>query len=110
MKNHDAYAAAEARDGMIPWNGDTENMIDRFDGRALLDFYRDPDGHSKPQKSDAEEELDEVGHLFTSKMHLNMMCWGHAAFWTTEMSSLNPNERHARQPLMPTPPEWCMYQ
>ena len=28
---------------MLPWNGDDENMIDRFDGRAVLDFYIEPD-------------------------------------------------------------------
>lgn len=25
---------------MLPWNGKDDNLIDRFDGRALLDFYR----------------------------------------------------------------------
>lgn len=25
---------------MLPWNGKEDNLIDRFDGRALLDFYR----------------------------------------------------------------------
>ena len=66
LRNANAYAAAEARDGMLPWNGDAENMIDRFDGRALLDFYRDPDARRKPQKTDAEEELDEVQKLLSS--------------------------------------------
>ena len=27
---------------MIPWNGDDDNIIDRFDGRAVLDFYIEP--------------------------------------------------------------------
>ena len=35
---------------MIPWNGDGENLIDRFDGRALLDMYIDPDPRAKRQE------------------------------------------------------------
>lgn len=60
IRNPEAYAAAEAREGMLAWNGDAENMIDRFDGRALLDFYKDPDPRNKPQKTDDEVELEEV--------------------------------------------------
>ena len=60
VRNQEAYAAAEAREGMIAWNGNAENMIDRFDGRALLDFYKDPDPRNKPQKADEELELEEV--------------------------------------------------
>ena len=60
IRNQEAYAAAEAREGMLAWNGNADNMIDRFDGRALLDFYRDPEPRNKPQKSDEELELDEV--------------------------------------------------
>ena len=60
IRNQEAYAAAEAREGMLAWNGNADNMIDRFDGRALLDFYRDPDPRNKPQKTDEELELDEV--------------------------------------------------
>ena len=59
-RNQDAYAAAETLASMIPWNGDTEKMIDRFDGRALLDFYKEPDPRTQHQKSEAERELDEV--------------------------------------------------
>jgi hypothetical protein len=60
VRSQEAYAAAEAREGMIPWSGDGENLIDRFDGRALLDFYRDPDPRAQPPKGDAELELEEV--------------------------------------------------
>lgn len=60
FRNQQAHAAAEAREGLIPWNGDADNIIDRFDGRALLDFYRDPDELAKHQKSESELELDEV--------------------------------------------------
>jgi arginine/serine-rich splicing factor 16 len=55
-----AYAAAETLASMIPWNGDTEKMIDRFDGRALLDFYKEPDPRTQHQQSEAERELEEV--------------------------------------------------
>ncbi len=60
IRNQDAYAAAEAREGMLAWNGNADNMIDRFDGRALLDFYKDPDPRKKPEKTDEELELEEV--------------------------------------------------
>lgn len=40
FRNDEAAAAVERMDGMLPWNGKADNMIDRFDGRALLDFYR----------------------------------------------------------------------
>ena len=46
---------------MIPWNGQQDNLIDRFDGRALLDFYREPDPQARcPQKTEDELELEEV--------------------------------------------------
>ncbi|KAK8940487.1 hypothetical protein KSP39_PZI010230 [Platanthera zijinensis] len=45
----------------IPWNGKQDILIDRFDGRALLDFIRDPS--SRPfrvdEKSEEEEEVEE---------------------------------------------------
>lgn len=48
---------------MIPWNGQQDNLIDRFDGRALLDFYREPEPHARrPQKTEDEMELEEVRH------------------------------------------------
>lgn len=48
--------------GFIPWNGKQDNLIDRFDGRALLDFYEEPDKSAlaKRTKSEEEAELDEV--------------------------------------------------
>ncbi|CAA3018023.1 Hypothetical predicted protein [Olea europaea subsp. europaea] len=45
----------------IPWNGKQDVMIDRFDGRALLDFIRDSSTR-RPQvaeKTEEEEELEE---------------------------------------------------
>ncbi|CAD6203933.1 unnamed protein product [Miscanthus lutarioriparius] len=35
------YQATEDQQGLIPWNGKQDVLIDRFDGRALLDFIRD---------------------------------------------------------------------
>ncbi|PQP94987.1 hypothetical protein Pyn_01140 [Prunus yedoensis var. nudiflora] len=35
------YQASEDQQGLIPWNGKQDVLIDRFDGRALLDFIRD---------------------------------------------------------------------
>ncbi|CAL8468559.1 g8099 [Coccomyxa elongata] len=59
-RNQDAYAAAETLASMIPWNGDTEKMIDRFDGRALLDFYKEPDPRTQYRQTEAEQELEEL--------------------------------------------------
>ncbi|KAK6128975.1 hypothetical protein DH2020_037282 [Rehmannia glutinosa] len=55
------YQASEDQQGLIPWNGKQDILIDRFDGRALLDFIRD--GSSRrfrvPEKTEEEEELEE---------------------------------------------------
>ncbi|KAI6700035.1 hypothetical protein NL676_014359 [Syzygium grande] len=37
------YQATQDQQGLIPWNGKEDILIDRFDGRALLDFIRDID-------------------------------------------------------------------
>lgn len=60
-RSDEQYRAVESLEGMIPWNGRTDNLIDRFDGRALLDFYREPPPSSRRRpKTDDEAELDEV--------------------------------------------------
>lgn len=46
---------------MLAWNGNRENLIDRFDGRALLDFYRD---HVPRRVAKSEEEL-QLEEVFT---------------------------------------------
>uniref|UniRef100_A0A0E0D1R4 Suppressor of white apricot N-terminal domain-containing protein n=1 Tax=Oryza meridionalis TaxID=40149 RepID=A0A0E0D1R4_9ORYZ len=55
------YQATEDQQGLIPWNGKQDVLIDRFDGRALLDFIHD--SSSRPfrvqEKSEEEEELEE---------------------------------------------------
>ncbi len=40
FRNTEQRTAVEAMEGFLPWNGKEDNLIDRFDGRALLDFYR----------------------------------------------------------------------
>lgn len=55
------YQATQDEQGLIPWNGKQDVMIDRFDGRALLDFIRDSSSrHFRvPEKTEEEEELEE---------------------------------------------------
>ncbi|XP_025013922.1 CLK4-associating serine/arginine rich protein isoform X3 [Ricinus communis] len=56
------YQATQDQQGLIPWNGKQDVLIDRFDGRALLDFIRESTGSRRfrpPQKSEEEEELEE---------------------------------------------------
>ncbi|KAL3526779.1 hypothetical protein ACH5RR_011435 [Cinchona calisaya] len=55
------YQATQDQQGLIPWNGKQDILIDRFDGRALLDFIRDTSSRRVrvPDKSEEEEELEE---------------------------------------------------
>ncbi|KAF2295246.1 hypothetical protein GH714_032288 [Hevea brasiliensis] len=55
------YQATQDQQGLIPWNGKQDVLIDRFDGRALLDFIRESDSRHfrAPDKSEEEEELEE---------------------------------------------------
>ncbi|KAL2528533.1 Splicing factor [Forsythia ovata] len=55
------YQATEDQQGLIPWNGKQDILIDRFDGRALLDFIRDSSTRRPrvPEKTEEEEELEE---------------------------------------------------
>ena len=65
FKNTEQHAAVEKGDGLIPWNGQQDNLIDRFDGRALLDFYRDPPAHRQQrEKTHEEAKLDEVCNYY----------------------------------------------
>jgi Alternative splicing regulator len=58
------YNAAEKEEGLIPWNGHPDIKIDRFDGRSLLDFYKEPDPkviqHNAANKGHQELKLEEV--------------------------------------------------
>ena len=59
--NEEQYHAVQNMEGMIPMNGQHDNLIDRFDGRALLDFYREPVvGRQAKSKTEDELELEEV--------------------------------------------------
>ncbi|CAH9053869.1 unnamed protein product [Cuscuta epithymum] len=55
------YQATEDQQGLIPWNGKQDILIDRFDGRALLDFIRSTSSRNihAPQRTEEEEELEE---------------------------------------------------
>ncbi|KAJ0976000.1 hypothetical protein J5N97_017965 [Dioscorea zingiberensis] len=55
------YQAAQDQQGLIPWNGKQNILIDRFDGRALLDFIRDSESRAfrAREKTEEEEELEE---------------------------------------------------
>ncbi|KAH9626625.1 hypothetical protein KSS87_001085 [Heliosperma pusillum] len=54
------YQATQDQQGLIPWNGKEDILIDRFDGRALLDFIRDPGSRRVHQeKTEEEEQLEE---------------------------------------------------
>ncbi|PQQ05880.1 CLK4-associating serine/arginine rich protein isoform X2 [Prunus yedoensis var. nudiflora] len=53
------YQASEDQQGLIPWNGKPDVLIDRFDGRALLDFIRESRHLRAQEKSEEEEELEE---------------------------------------------------
>lgn len=53
------YQATQDQQGLIPWNGKQDILIDRFDGRALLDFIRNPASRRAPEKTEEEKELEE---------------------------------------------------
>ena len=61
--NEEQYHAVQNMEGMIPMNGQHDNLIDRFDGRALLDFYRDPVNRQVSAKTEDELELEEVNDV-----------------------------------------------
>uniref|UniRef100_A0A803KXX3 Suppressor of white apricot N-terminal domain-containing protein n=1 Tax=Chenopodium quinoa TaxID=63459 RepID=A0A803KXX3_CHEQI len=61
------YQATQDQQGLIPWNGKEDNLIDRFDGRALLDFIRDPETH---RFLTDEEGLDHVNQVMEAKFAL----------------------------------------
>lgn len=59
--SQELFQSVENMDGMIPMNGQHDNLIDRFDGRALLDFYREPAANQQDRgKTEDELELEEV--------------------------------------------------
>ena len=57
-RNTQEYENAEEMKVLMPWNGDTDSLIDRFDARATLDMWR-PNA-TAPKVSEEERELEEV--------------------------------------------------
>lgn len=62
-RNDAASYALGQGEGLVSWNGDPGNMIDRFDGRALLESHAEPDasapGTANPPLGARERELEE---------------------------------------------------
>jgi hypothetical protein len=71
FRNDEAARAIEHMEGMLPWNGKADNMIDRFDGRALLDFYR----HS-PSMPFLEHGMS-VAHCPRRPIRIRVQCQGY---------------------------------
>ena len=67
-KNTEQYEEIERMSGMVAWNGDPECMIDRFDVRAMLDFYREYEPPRDDVKTEEERELEEVCFPFSAQM------------------------------------------
>ncbi|GAX81785.1 hypothetical protein CEUSTIGMA_g9213.t1 [Chlamydomonas eustigma] len=61
-KNKELHSSTEKGDGLIPWSVQPDVMIDRFDGRALLDLFRDYDSETvlKKQRTAEEEKLQKI--------------------------------------------------
>ena len=59
-KNTQEYENTEQHKVLMPWSGDAACLIDRFDARANLDFWREPAPGSAPKLNDEEREVEEV--------------------------------------------------
>ncbi|CAN8229095.1 unnamed protein product [Cochlearia groenlandica] len=61
LRDGGLYQATEDQQGLIPWNGKQDVMIDRFDGRAMLDFVREAGSRSirAHKKTEEEEQVEE---------------------------------------------------
>lgn len=60
-RNTEQHAALEQGTSLIPWNGKADSLIDRFDARSMLDFYKEPDPSLKDRpKKPEEEKLEQV--------------------------------------------------
>ncbi|PNH09620.1 CLK4-associating serine/arginine rich protein [Tetrabaena socialis] len=64
VRNTEQHQNLESGTGLIAWDGGT--LIDRFDGRALLDFYREPDPSAKGRPKSAQEHKLEQSLNFES--------------------------------------------
>ncbi|MEW5308803.1 MAG: hypothetical protein WDW38_000734 [Sanguina aurantia] len=59
-RNLEQHTAIEREEGLIPWNGHADHLIDRFDGRAMLDMYREPAPNLRDKPKTAEESKLEL--------------------------------------------------
>jgi hypothetical protein len=85
-RNAEQHQSLERMDGMLPWNGQQDNMIDRFDGRALLDFYRESDGVSRDRPKTADDRrLERVRPPETASKHHGVDPLGPAALGVREL-------------------------
>eukprot|EP00775_Hariotina_reticulata_P011676 gene11676-11819_t len=57
LRGAESHAVNESGENLVPWNGQMDNMIDRFDVRALLDFYKEPDPRVMAARQKGLEEL-----------------------------------------------------
>ncbi|KAF6258918.1 alternative splicing regulator-domain-containing protein [Scenedesmus sp. NREL 46B-D3] len=57
LRGAESHAMNEAGENLVPWNGQQDNMIDRFDVRALLDFYKEPDPRVLAARQKSNEAL-----------------------------------------------------
>mmetsp|Transcript_21354 Transcript_21354/g.35310 ORF Transcript_21354/g.35310 Transcript_21354/m.35310 type:complete len:380 (+) Transcript_21354:69-1208(+) len=53
------HKMVENGENLMPWQGKVDNMIDRFDGRALLDMIFEYDSTRAPVREETIEELEE---------------------------------------------------
>lgn len=58
---------------MIPWNEDMDFMIDRYDGRALLDFVQKPS--KRNPSSEESSEMKRVAFVKMGKSLLRCSWW-----------------------------------
>jgi Alternative splicing regulator len=71
-KDTQEYENAEEMKVLMPWNGDTACLIDRFDARANLDFWREP-VNSNVKVTDDEREVEEVWFR-VGALHVGSAC------------------------------------
>lgn len=81
FRSNEHYNAVEKEEGLIAWNGQHDTTIDRFDGRSLLDFYREPDPavlrRNAANKTAQEMKLEDV------RAHACMVAWPKGALHAT---------------------------
>jgi hypothetical protein len=57
------YENAEEMKVLMPWNGESDCLIDRFDARSSLDFYREPKASATKVAGAEDLEVEEVCSL-----------------------------------------------